>query len=126
MNKFEVGTIIYRVYAFPAEPESNFVMEYTVLGYGTFDTLHDVACMRVRGKNAMSTTEISLRDANIIPNTYNCHRVFETKFEVDKYLADPSLWRPLAISEEDWISFAKADYIEAREWDLEFMSWDLE
>jgi len=104
---FKVGETIYHVYAFPATGK-NWVDEVTVIEIGHIMMHSGAPSIFVMGKYKK---QISLLDANVVPNKYNCHRIFKTLEEAETYAADTSQWRPLGISEEDWNTFNKESYL---------------
>lgn len=45
-----------------------------------------------------TVTDFSFRDCNVLPNRYNCHRLFKTEEEAMHYMEHPKLWKPLGES----------------------------
>jgi len=104
MTQLEEGDKIFHVYAFPNK--GAYITEYTFVAYATMQGINVPSIItKERG-------EISQRDCNIIPNTYNCHRLFASIEEADAYLGDSSQWRPLGVSAEEWEESGLEDYLE--------------
>jgi len=106
---FKNGETIWHVHAFPAH-EKFYVNKHIVV---VETTMKHTNTRSLIVKNPLSgwESEISLRDANVIPNSYNSHRIFKTSGEVEDYVNDPTLWRPLGITQEDWDDHGKANYL---------------
>ena len=113
--KFKNGETIYHVHAFPAS--GKFWIDKVVVVVASATMQHiNVPSLIVRKTGRNSTDEISLQDANVTPNKYNCHRIFKAELEANAYVANPSLWRPLGYTAEEWNDFAKADYLADKEY----------
>lgn len=107
MQVFVKGETIYKVYAL-LRSEEHWIEKYTVVANTTMLD-EKVPALLVLNKGREDT--ISLRDGNVIPNTYSCSRIFKSSEAAESYVADPSSWRPLGFSVEDWENHAKAAYL---------------
>jgi hypothetical protein len=110
MNDFKAGDAIYHVHAFPLTGKT-YTEKCIVHSVGTKMSTGSPS-MYVKPIHSMVAREISLLDANIIPNKYNSHRIFKTELEAEDYVAHPSQWRPLGYSQEDWDDHGKAAYLD--------------
>ena len=112
MNKelmtFVVGETIYHVYALPRTGET-WIDKAVVTKVGTTMLDEKVPSMYVRYKNY--ETDISLRDGNVVPNTYNCHRIFKSLSLAEYYSKSPSQWRPLGIPKELWEKSKREEHL---------------
>jgi len=121
---FKNGETIYQVHAFPAN-EKFYVNKYKVVKNSTMQHTNTPSLI-VKDILSGYESEISLRDANVIPNTYNSHRLFKTKLKAINYINNPELWRPLGITQEDWDTSGKANYLLDKELDsIDAEYWDI-
>lgn len=77
-NQIEIGMKVYYAYCIGY----TFIFEHTItsLPYEKSDLSLFV--------NTDKGDLISLKDCNVIPNTYNKHRLYTTKIEAEEYLAE--------------------------------------
>ena len=99
---FKVGETIYSVHAFPESGESYVEKLKVVDPDHRFELSKAVAGLIVRTE-AGYLREISLQDSNVIPNSYNCHRIFKTEIATNEYINNPLLWAPKLISREEYL-----------------------
>jgi len=109
MEQFVKGETIWKVHVFPTTGKFSLTKYEVVKESKLKNTKSPSLIVYIERYNRNS--EISLIDANVIPNTYNCHRIFRTCGEAEDYVNDPDSWRPLEFTEEQWKEFGKADYL---------------
>ena len=85
----EKGDKFWHVHAFP-DVGKFYITEYVFEKYSVMERVNVPSIITTSG------TELSLRDYNIIPNDYNCHRVFDNREDAKAYCLDKKLWRPKA------------------------------
>jgi len=106
---FKTGETIYHVHALPRSGEK-WLDTYIVVKNTTM-LKEKVPALLVQKPDKTWKDTISLRDANVIPNTYSCHRIFKTLEAAEAYMADPSQWRPLGFTAEEWANGERAKYL---------------
>jgi len=118
---FKNGENIWHVHAFPAD-EKFYVNKYKVVKKSTMQHTNTPSLI-VKDALSGGESEISLRDANVIPNTYNSHRIFKTYGEAEDYVNDPTLWRPLGFTQEEWDTSGKSNYLLDKLQDSTHIDW---
>lgn len=106
---FRKDEVIWKIHAFP-DTEKFYITKYKVVKESTITSIN-VPSLIVRNVNTNYEDNISLRDANVIPNKYNSHRIFKNMLDVENYVNNPELWRPLGYNREEWDKGEKAKYL---------------
>jgi len=106
---FRNGENIWHVHAFP-DTNKFYINEYSVVVEATMQYVNTPSLI-VKSIISGQESEISLRDANVIPNIYNSHRIFKSSLEAENYVSNPDSWRPLGFTEKEWNDCGKADYL---------------
>lgn len=104
----EKGDRFWHVYAFP-DTGDFYITEYVFEKYSVMELVDVPSITTTTG------VEISMRDGNIIPNDYNCHRVFDTSLAAINYTNNNLLWRPKAYSLNAWNNGGFACYLQDTE-----------
>lgn len=98
IKQLKIGMTVYKVHAFGTKSKA-FVTEHTVVGFtenkSSFLTREDDP------RFSFNPCQESLRDANVIANTYNCHRLFKSKEAAERYARTPSMHYPRLFTRKD-------------------------
>jgi len=98
---------VYYVHAFP-DSGDGYISEYKVSGTKLSEFTSSLFFTAIGKYGEM---DFSARDCNVIPNAYNCHRLFTSKRRAKAYLKYQSAWRPREYTKSQWLNHGLHQYI---------------